>query len=229
LGRGSVAGNPSRGPGTISSKFPLIAVNTASLTSSTKLQFTIASGSGSTAVNCDFTADPNVGSAETLARQYGIHYHRRGSQLSYVDDSDYGLIAGITLTDNAASQLFKLTSGSKVTVTGAALAFPTQLSGIQVSFSYTETTVSPPAAAVALAPLMMISSNQINTMGPFEVAAGNGYPLSLRHQQFREPEFLSDSRWESGHLYFRQLGYGPKAPNGTPTMRRDWDNSSLHN
>jgi hypothetical protein len=58
---------PVAAPGTVSSKFPLIAVNTASLTSSTKLQFTIASGSGSTAVNCDFTADPNVGSAETLA------------------------------------------------------------------------------------------------------------------------------------------------------------------
>jgi uncharacterized protein (TIGR03437 family) len=86
-----------------------------------------------------------------------------------------GAVAAITVINNTASQLLKLTVAANVTASGTAQAFPTQLGNIQVTLRYTDpisglTTVN--------APIIMISSNQINAMVPFEVAAGIGGPTA---------------------------------------------------
>jgi uncharacterized protein (TIGR03437 family) len=165
-------------------------LNTAAL--ATTLQFQVTGVAGVTGVTVDFAADANSpGGAETLDNIV-IYINQRTmtvglggivaskatvSGLNYLmltSPAD-GAVAAITVINNTASQLLKLTVAANVTASGTAQAFPTQLGNIQVTLQYTDpisglTTVN--------APIIMISSNQINAMVPFEVTAGIGGPTA---------------------------------------------------
>jgi uncharacterized protein (TIGR03437 family) len=70
----------------------------------------------------------------------------------------------LMVRDNTAAQLLRLTAAAgDVTVTGADGAYPTQLNGIQVAFTYAGTTY--------YAPITMAYNNQINALVPFELSA----------------------------------------------------------
>jgi len=188
---------PVAAPGTAISSTPLVVLNTASLLGSpaVTLQFHVtAAGGGNVSVICDFTGDLKVGAGEALSDV--VAYINKcttnaglGSMASYlsVAGNTYlalttptsGSAAGIALTDNAASQLLKLTSGSNVNVNGSDVGFPTQLANIQVEITYTDTTVSPGVIRTLNAPLIMVSNNQINAMLPFELSNGSGGTASL--------------------------------------------------
>jgi uncharacterized protein (TIGR03437 family) len=85
---------------------------------------------------------------------------------------DTGSASHIAVTDNAAGVLLGLTSGhGMVSVSGSdTISFPTQLAGIQVALSYYD--IATVGYTSVPAPLIMVSSNQINAMVPFEAVAG---------------------------------------------------------
>ncbi|PWU02224.1 MAG: hypothetical protein C5B51_21265 [Terriglobia bacterium] len=186
---------PAAMPAVVTSAAALAAtLNTAALGS--RLQFRVTGSGGSTNVTVDFSTDPNSpGGAESLDNI--VSYINQvttaagvggsiasvtaaaGSNYITLTSPTSGATAALTVTDNTAAQLLRLTSGANVTATGTAQAFPTQLSNIQVTLTYTDTTVSPPAVTTRNAPIIMVSNNQINAMAPFEIAAGIGGTASL--------------------------------------------------
>jgi uncharacterized protein (TIGR03437 family) len=164
--------------------------NTAAL--GTMLQFRVTAIAGATNVAVDFAADANsAGGAESLDNIV-IYINQRTSAaglggsvaskttvagltyLTLTSPTD-GVAAALTVTDNTASQLLRLTAGADVTASGTAQAFPTQLGNIQVTLQYTDPIWGP---ITVYAPIIMISSNQINAMVPFEVMAGIGGPTA---------------------------------------------------
>ena len=73
----------------------------------------------------------------------------------------------------AASIVVKDKAGKgDVPANGAALAFPFQLANIQVAFQFTNATSG--LLTTLWAPIIMVSSNQVNAMVPSGVAAGIG-------------------------------------------------------
>ena len=161
-------------------------LNTAAL--ATTLQFRVTSIAGATNVTVDFSADANSpGGAESLDNIV-IYINQRATlaglvgsvaskttvagftYLTLASPTD-GVVAALTVTNNTAAQLLRLTAGANVTASGTAQAFPTQLSNIQVTLQYTDPIAGP---TTVNAPIIMVSSNQINAMVPFEVIAGIG-------------------------------------------------------
>jgi uncharacterized protein (TIGR03437 family) len=96
-----------------------------------------------------------------------------GSSYLMLTSPTSGSTAGIIAKDNAAAQLLKLTAGKgDVTANGADLAFPFQLDNIQVAVQFTDKTTG--LLTTLNAPIIMVSSNQLNAMAPSGVAAGIG-------------------------------------------------------
>jgi uncharacterized protein (TIGR03437 family) len=178
---------PSATPAVVTSGAPLAAtLSTTGL--ATTLQLTVTSSSGSTNVTVDFSSDAHVGAAETLANVVAYINQRATAgglgniaSISTVVASTYvtltspttGSAAGIKVKDNSAGQLLGFTSGNgDVTATGASLAFPLELSNIQVAFQFTNTQTS--VLTSLYAPIIMVATNQVNVMVPMGVAAGIG-------------------------------------------------------
>jgi len=140
-----------------------------------------------TNVTVDFSADPKKSAAELLA---DIVAYINGQTQTAVG-ANLASVAGnaiqisvdsitptpaLTMTDNAASQLLKLTTGNGDITDGfyptmASPPLPTgstdTQSNISVVFQYKSVSN---AAVTVSAPIIMVSSNQINAVVPFEIA-----------------------------------------------------------
>lgn len=153
------------------------------------LQFTITNLAGGAApVVVDFTTDPNaliggetlqqivdyINSVTVALPALGVDVAAvsGGNMHITLTSPDTGGVSAITVTDNAAGVLLGLTSGGgAISVSGSdIISFPTQMAGIQVSLGYYDNTI--PGNTSVAAPLIMVSSNQINAMVPFEAVAG---------------------------------------------------------
>jgi uncharacterized protein (TIGR03437 family) len=179
---------PAASPAILNSSVPLSAnLNTLALAPA-PLQFTVTSSSSSTPVSVNFASDPNQAAGESLTNI--VTYINQmttsanlgnlaslntvlGSTYLTITSPTSGSAAGITVTDDTASELFNFTTpGNNVTVNGADMAFPFQLDGIQVAFQFTNTQTS--VLTTLYAPIIMVAANQINAMVPSEVISGIG-------------------------------------------------------
>jgi len=157
------------------------------------LQFSITNASDvATPVVVDFTSDPNaIGGGESLqnivsyingitvampAVAVNVAAVSEGGTHITLTAPDTGAGSQIIVTDNAAGVLLSLTSGGgNVTASGSnTISFPTTLAGIEVVLNYYDNIARANTSNVA--PLIMVSSNQINAMVPFE--AVNGLPIN---------------------------------------------------
>jgi uncharacterized protein (TIGR03437 family) len=155
----------------------------------TQLQFNITNNAGVlTPVQVDFSADANaLAIGESLqdivdyingitvalpALGVKVAAVSGGGTHITLTSPDIGAGSQVSVTDNGAGVLLGLTSGGgPVSFNGSdTIQFPTQLAGIQISLTYYDNTAG--AYATVPAPLIMVSSNQINTMVPFEAVAG---------------------------------------------------------
>jgi uncharacterized protein (TIGR03437 family) len=176
---------PGPTPAEISSSPALAAsIVTSSLTS---LVFQINGAAAANTVTVNFTLDPfyttnPLGTAEPLANI--VAYINQLTKTAGFGSSVASLTSGgayITLTSptvgasstlvvldgggaTAASRALQFTTNANVSSSGSDTAtFPYSLSNMQVLFTYGATTTP--------APIIMVSSNQINAMVPFEIAA----------------------------------------------------------
>ena len=177
---------PAASPAVLTSAAPLSAtLNTQAL--ATTLQFSVANTLGSSPVVVNFASDPNVSANEALANivayintettaanlgNMASLTTASGTTYMTLTSPTSGSSAGITVTNNTAAQLFCFTSGSNVTVSGAAMAFPFQLSGIQAAFQFTNVQTS--ALTTLYAPIIMVSANQLNLMVPTGIGSAVG-------------------------------------------------------
>jgi uncharacterized protein (TIGR03437 family) len=175
---------PGATPAILTSSAPLAGILSTS-TLGTTLQFTV-SGTGVTvnfagdlkASNNEAPADiaayiNSVTKAAGLVGNVASVQMVLGSNYITLTSPATGSAATITMKDNAAAQLLKLTSGNgDVQASGADLAFPFQLNNIQVAFQFTDKTSG--LVTTLYAPLIMVSSNQVNAMVPSGVAGGIG-------------------------------------------------------